>query len=820
MYMIKRKNIIGRTVFLCSLMYVASNTHGKNSELYLDSSQPIEKRVVDLLARMTLEEKVAQLQTIWHQGRELDKGFDAKKNTANGEFDASQAKRIMPLGIGQIARPSEFKDPLQTVKYTNAIQRWLINETRLGIPTIFHEEALHGHAAPQSTSFPQAIALASTWDDELIKEVYLASAKEVRARGGNQALTPILDVARDPRWGRIEETMGEDPYLIAQLGVAAVKGFQGDGDTIPQDRVIATLKHLTGHGQPSGGMNIAPAHIGERELREVFLYPFEAAVTLANVRSIMASYNEIDGIPSHANKMLLTDILRKEWGFNGLLVSDYNAIAELLTRHQLGGSKEDVAMMALNAGVDVEMPDPDVYPLLTSLVKQNRLDVKLIDISVTRILREKFNLGLFESPYTSEAGVNQFIGNDKHRALALKTAEKAMVLLKNDGTLPLNINDFKKIAVIGPHSDETLLGGYSDVPRQTVPILNGIREKLKGKAEVRFAKGARITQDIQDPTTLAIKASTYSKQRWEQNDASLAGQDDSQRLIDEAVKLTLDSDVAILVVGSNEATSREAWSEDHLGDRTSLNLLGSQEALIEAILATGKPTVLVMTNGRPLTLGKLYDKAPAIIEAWYLGQETGTAVANVLFGDVNPSGKLPLTFVRDVGQIPLYYNYRPSAKRGYLHGDTSAQFPFGHGLSYTSFKYSNLTIDDSKAQANGVIKARLSITNTGQYDGEEVVQFYVRDKFASVTRPVKQLKGFKRVALKTGESAKLEFSLPVNMLAFYDAQMQFIVEPGDIELMVGSSSKDIRQSLVFKVSGDTSVIHQEQKAYLSQVQIF
>ena len=781
------------------------------ASVYQDASLPTEQRVSDLLNQMTLQEKVAQLQTVWHEGREL-KG-------PNGALKTSKAEKILPLGIGHIARPSEDLSPEDTVKYTNAIQKWLIDNTRLSIPAIFHEEALHGHAASEATSFPQAIAMASTWDPQLIYDIYQASAQEVRARGGNQALTPILDVARDPRWGRIEETMGEDPYLIGELGVSAVKGFQGDEQNIPENRVMATLKHLAGHGQPTGGLNIAPAPIGERALREVFLFPFEAAVTLAHVGSVMASYNEIDGIPSHANKMLLTDILRDEWGFDGLLVSDYYAINELITRHGLAGTKENAAIMALNAGVDVEMPDREVFPLLEKLVNDKKVSIQKIDTAVTRILREKFKLGLFENPYTDENAVNAIVGSQAHRDLAQTTAEKAMVLLKNDGVLPLDKTKVKSVAVIGPHADETLLGGYSDIPRQTVTILDGLRNKLGKNARVEFSRGALITQDIEDPLPASVKAQSYSKVRWNKKSMKLADLSNAQALIDDAVALAKRSDVAVVVVGSNEGSSREAWAENHLGDRDSLHLLGKQHALVEAVLATGTPTVLILSNGRPLTLGNLYQDAPAIIEAWYLGQETGTALANVLFGDVNPSGKLPLTLPKTIGQLPVFYNHKPSAKRGYIFGDTAPAFAFGHGLSYTTFDYGDLSIDAANAEANGTVSVSFTLTNSGDVDGEEVAQLYIRDVFSSVTRPVKELKGFKRVALKAGESKKVTFELPINLLAFYDAQMRFVVEPGEIKLMIGSASDDVRLEDAFEITGEVSEIQQAQKAYLTNVSV-
>jgi beta-glucosidase len=392
-----------------------------------------------------------------------------------------------------------------------------------------------------------------------------------------------------------------------------------------------------------------------------------------------------------------------------------------------------------------------------------------------------------------------------------------MVLLKNDGVLPFNKTDIKQVAVIGPHADETLLGGYSDIPRQTVTILDGIRNKLGQSAKVEFSRGAVITEDIEDPSPASVKAQSYSKERWNKENMKLADQSNAQQLIDDAVALAKSSDIAVVVVGSNEGTSREAWAENHLGDRDSLDLLGSQHALVEAVLATGTPTVVILSNGRPLTLGNLYQDAPAIIEAWYLGQETGTAIANVLFGDVNPSGKLPLSLPKTVGQLPVFYNHKPSAKRGYIFADTAPAFAFGHGLSYTTFAYSDLTIDASNAQANGKVIASFTLTNDGKVDGEEVAQLYIRDVFSSVTRPVKELKGFKRVALKAGQSKRVTFTLPVNLLAFYNADMQFVVEPGAINLMIGSASDDIRLEESFDIVGQVSEITQQYKAYLTKV---
>ncbi|MFT7560152.1 MAG: beta-glucosidase [Flavobacteriales bacterium] len=814
--------VLASMVFFSPTVLADKKMTDLDKALYKDPKQNINTRIDDLLSRMSLEEKVAQMLTIWQKRQEIE--------SEEGAFVADKAEELMGMGIGQIARPSENKaaitpnkTPLQTVSFVNDSQRWLMENTRLAIPAIYHEEALHGHAARDSTSFPQAIALASSWDPALLKAVYTVAAQEVRKRGGTQALTPILDVARDPRWGRIEETMGEDPYLVAALNVEGIKGFQGDviGE-IPSDRVIATLKHLAGHGEPTGGLNTAPAPIGERTLREVFLFPFEAAIKLAGARSVMASYNEIDGVPSHASKLLLQDILRDEWKFDGVVVSDYFAISELISRHHLAETKAEAAVIALTAGVDVETPDGDAFPHLVKLVEDGDVDVALIDRAVKRILKEKFLLGLFENPYVDTANVDTFIGNDEHRKIALAAAEKSVVLLKNDKKLlPLNANNLKKVAIIGPHADEVLLGGYSDVPRQTVSVVEGFTRYLDGKAEVTFARGTRITIENGEAAHDSVAANTRSKERWNDDDVILAGAKDVKGLEKEAVKLAKKSDVAIVVVGDNEATSREAWAESHLGDRTSLGLMGEQQQLVEAILATGTPTIVILLNGRPLAISELAKTAPTIIEGWYLGQETGDALAKIVFGDVNPGGKLPLSIPRSVGHIPAYYNHKPSAKRGYAFDESDALFPFGFGLSYTEFEYSDLQVKNYTAQAGGRFEFSVVIQNTGKRAGDEVVQLYINDPIASLTRPVKELKGFKRVHLVPGEKKRITFSLQVNQLGFYDQAMRYVVEPGDIDLMLASSSQDVRlKQRVRIVNGDKSKEAVEvDKAFLSEVSV-
>lgn len=810
------------SIFLIACLVTPSvfaNESSIKDSVYKDPKQPIDKRVNDLLGRMTLEEKVAQLQSVWKGRQELE--------TDAGVFNPAKAKEILGNGVGHLVRPSENKEiktpnktPAQTVAFNNALQKWLIENTRLGIPALFHDEALHGHAGFYSTSFPQAIALGSSWDPALLYEVNRVIAQETRIRGVHQVLSPIMDVARDPRWGRIEETMGEDPYLIAELGVAQVKGLQGDdGKKIPSDRVIATLKHLAGHGEPSGGLNIGPTPVGERGLKEIFLPPFEAAVRVGGVRSVMASYNEVDGIPSHSNVELLDTILRKEWGFDGTIVSDYFAIEELMQRHHLTDSLGGAAELALTAGVDVETPNVNAYGELARLVKEKKISEQLIDRSVARVLRDKFMMGVFDNPYTKVEGVDEFVGNAEHRKLAQLAAEKSIVLLKNEKELlPLNKSAIKSIAVIGPHVDETLLGGYSDIPKQTVSVLQGIKNYLGSSAIVYHEKGTILTKNHWQAFADSIAANTLSKERWHTDEVVFPTAADTKGMIEKAVAAAKKSDVALVVVGDNEATSREAWAESHLGDRTSLDLLGEQQALVDAVLATGKPTIVLLIGGRPLSITKISQTAPAILQGWYLGQETGIAVARVLFGEVNPGGKLPVSVARSVGQLPVYYNHKPTAKRGYAFDTDEPLYPFGFGLSYTQFAYSNLQLSKKEISANQTLDITLTITNTGKRAGDEVVQLYVNDPIASVTQPVKSLRGFKRVSLMPGESKKVTFTLSANQLAFYDRQMKYVVEPGQIKLMLGSSSTDIRLQGQFDIKGKTVDVSRS-KVYLTPVRV-
>jgi len=745
---------------------------------YRNPKLSVERRVKDLLSRMTLREKVAQMLCIWQQ----------KSNTMvdeKGRFDLQKAKSHFKdrAGLGQVGRPSDAgggRNAREMAELTNEIQKFFIENTRLGIPVVFHEECLHGHAAIDGTSFPQPIGLGATFDPELVRRLFEMTAAEARARGTHQALTPVVDVAREPRWGRVEETYGEDPYLVSRMGIAAVQGFQGDATFQDKKHVIATLKHFAAHGQPESGTNCAPVNVSERILREVFLYPFKEALHKGGAISVMASYNEIDGVPSHANKWLLRDVLRKEWGFKGYVVSDYFAVRELNERPDLFGnySAEDraqAAALAVRAGVNIELPDPDCYPYLVELVRKGLVKERLIDELVTPMLAWKFRLGLFEDPYVDPAVAERIVGCEAHRELALQAARETITLLKNDGGLaPLDPRRIQTIAVIGPNADRRMLGGYSGVPKHCTTLLQGIQDRVGASIKVLYHEGCKIT----------IGGS------WQQDEVTPSDPTEDRKSIAEAVKVAEQADVVVLAIGDNEQTSREAWALNHLGDRASLDLVGRQDELIDAVAATGKPIVAVLFNGRPISIRNLAAKASAIFECWYLGQETGRAMAETLFGDINPGGKLPITIPRSVGHIPAYYNHKPAARRGYLFDDVTPLYAFGFGLSYTQFQFGKPRLKKSTVGKTESTAIRIDVTNTGARAGDEVVQMYIRDKVSSVTRPVKELKGFERVTLAPGETKTVSLEIAPEHLAFYNIDMEHVVEPGEFEIMIGNSSRD------------------------------
>src|SRR5215471_3430021 len=773
--------IRGSRISLCcsALVLLFSAAALAQTPAYRDARLPVEQRVADLLSRMTLEEKVAQLEGAWENAQ-----FHSDPKTvfidAKGAFLPENAAALIKNGLGEMSRPSENRGARAMAEFTNTMQRWVKENTRLGIPIIFHEECLHGHAALQGTSFPQPIGLASTWDPDLVRDVFTATAAEVRARGAQQCLTPVLDLAREPRWGRTEETYGEDPYLVSRIGVAAIKGFQGQGPFIDSSHVIATAKHFAVHGQPEGGTNVAPGNYSERVVREHFLKPFEAAVKEAHVQSVMASYNEVDGIPSHSNKHLLDDILRHEWGFNGILVSDYFAIAQLEDFHHVVASRPAAAKLALESGVDVELPFDDAYGSLIDEVRQGKTSEAYVDRAVSRVLRLKFLTGLFDNPFVDPNYAEKITNSPEHQQLALKAAHEAIILLKNQNhLLPLDKTKYKRIAVIGPNAADLHLGGYSGKPGRGVSVLQGIKDKVGKSSDVLYAEGCKITETFPD---------------WDADKVVLGDPALNATRIQEAVKVAQKADLVILALGGNEQTSREGWSPEHLGDRDSLHLLGNQDDLVRAILPLGKPVVVFLQHGRPNSINYIAEHVPAIVEGWYLGQEGGTAVADVLFGDYNPGGKLPITVPRSVGQLPDYYYQKPSAKRGYLGSTTQPLFPFGWGLSYSTFKYANLRTTPDSIGPEGSTKVLVDVTNTSSVAGDEVVQMYIRDEVSSVTRPIKELRGFRRITLKPGETTTVEFALGPNELSFLDREMRRVVEPGTFKIMVGGNSVDLTET--------------------------
>jgi beta-glucosidase len=732
---------------------------------YRDPNVAIEDRVGDLLARMTLEEKVHEVTGGWQTSVQI---IDPTRTYTNETARAA----LNPYADPDLVFPARKAAILR-----NGVQRYLREKTRLGIPALFMGEALHGFMEYGSTSFPQALGLASTWDPELVHQVFTAAGDEAGSAGVGQVFTPVLDVARDPRWGRTEETYGEDPFLAARMGVAAVTGLQGDSFLISRHHVLATAKHFAVHGQPEGGTNTAPGNYSERIIRENFLVPFQAAVEEARVGSVMASYNEIDGVPSHINHWLLDRVLRQEWGFRGYVTSDGSGLQMLSETHHVAANNAEAARLAIAAGVDYDLSDGSVYGTLLWQVRAGTVPEAELNQAVGRVLATKFRLGLFDNPYVDPDYAEKVTNSAEHRALALKAAQKAIVMLKNDkNLLPLDLSRLKSIAVIGPNADGIHLGGYSREPAHSVSILEGIRERVGSKATVVYAEGCKITDAKPD------------WHGWFANNVKLVDPATQQESVKAAAEIARKADVAILVVGENESTNREAWAEYHLGDRDSLDLLGAQNDLVKAVVGTGTPTVVLLINGRPLSINYIAEHVPAILEGWYLGQEGGIAAANVLFGDVNPGGKLPITFPHSVGDLPDFYNHKPSANRSYAFSTRKPLFAFGFGLSYTTFSFENLRVEPSQIVAGGTAKVSVDVTNTGSREGDEVPQLYIHQRIASVTRPVMQLKGFQRITLRPGEKKTVEFSITPDMLVMLNLDMHRVVEPGVFDLMVGPSS--------------------------------
>jgi beta-glucosidase len=744
----------------------------QQAPLYKDATQPVDARVEDLLQRMTLEEKVAQMEALFSVATNLDSlfgGGDAARYgspNARLSFGAVTGFGFLPGG-----------GPRQKAELANQLQLYFMEQSRLGIPVIITDEALHGHWAEGATNYPTPLALASTFDVDLVHQMFSEVGLEVGSQGTDLVLAPVLDLARDPRWGRTEETYGEDPYLASRMGVAAITGLQGENAPFTgRGHVAATTKHFAGHGAPEGGRNIGPSHMSEHELRDVHLRTFEAAVKEAGVTAVMPAYHEILGVPVHASPFMLTQVLRDEWGFKGIVVSDFFGIRNNWDTHLVAQDTAEAARLAATAGVDIDMPQLESYHYLVALVRSGRLDEAVIDRSVRRVLRTKINMGLFENPYVDPDEAERIVANPDHLATARRVGGEAITVLKNDGgLLPLDTAALRTIALIGPHADYAERGNYSATPASSITPLAALRGRLGSDARVLYAEGARLPK---------------SGAGFGFGPASLPDDTTSQRLIREAVDVASQADVVVLALGATARMMHEAWVGND-GDNSSLDLRAMQNELVDAVRETGKPVVVLLFSGSPLSFVHIDGTVPAIAYCWYLGQETGNAVADVLLGDVNPSGRLPVTIPRSTGQLPVFYNHKPSARRQpYIYEDSSPLYPFGYGLSYTTFRIDNVRLERSAIAATDSVRVFADVTNTGQRSGVQVVQLYIRQDFTIPTRPVKELKGFTRVSLQPGETKTVELLLTPDKLGHYGSDGRFVVEPGPFKVMVGSSSRD------------------------------
>lgn len=845
----------------------------QQSPKYKDSSAPLDQRVEDLLKRMTLEEKIAQLQC------------------SMGDIEKTGVPASGIGALGPILRDYSAKEG---AKKANRIQKLLIEKTRLGIPAIIHDEGLHGLFGKDAVSYPQSIALAASWNPTLVQNVTKSIALQTRSRGIHQVLSPVINIARDARWGRVEETYGEDPYLTSRIGVAYCKGLENEN-------VIATPKHFAAN-VGDGGRDSYPIHFNERLLREIYFPAFKACFQEGGARSVMSAYNAIDGTPCSSNKWLLTDVLRNEWKFNGFVVSDYGSVAGIKNMHKTAATDQEVGPLAIGAGLEMELPEIEFFgkPLLDAAAK-GMISQETIDEAVRRVLRIKFQLGLFEQPYVDAEKAQAEVDNPQHSALSVQAAREGIVLLKNDGVLPLK-KDIKNIAVIGALADSIVLGGYSGGTKKTMTLLQGIRSKVGTSCTVQYARGCEVRLAEMPPISeeylqpfgsqpgeRGLKGEYFANTRlsgspvmtridkqvnfnWSKGSpdpkipvdsfsvrwsgkmtAPKSGVIQITVSSDDGVRLYIDgkllisnwfnhaviTDMAALKVeagksydivmeyfeNKGDAVASLGWDfvtgpapsfrealemaqradvivyaagiiEGEAKDRSSLDLPGDQEKLINALAATGVPVVVVLINGSPVTMSKWITQAQAIVEAWYGGQEQGAAMAAVLFGDYSPGGKLPITFPAVLGQTPIYYNHKPSGRGGtYIDNNGKPLFPFGFGLSYSTFSYTNARLTKDKISAGEKTELRVDITNTGNYEGTEVVQLYLHDVVGSVARPVKELKNFSKVSLKSRESVTVAFAIGREELEFLDQRLQLVFEPGIVECMVGSSSADIRATL-------------------------
>ncbi|MCT4704065.1 glycoside hydrolase family 3 C-terminal domain-containing protein [Enterobacteriaceae bacterium H20N1] len=776
------------------------------SAIYKDPHRPVNERVADLLSRMTPEEKFAQMHAYWlilsGDGNHRER-TDLSDEFAGVAEQADLAERLK-LGIGQITRPlgTHIVEAKEGVRAANRLQKTLVEETRLGIPALFHEECLVGLLCKDATLFPSSLNYGSTWDPELIERAAAAIGNEARSTGCHQGLAPVLDVSRDVRWGRTEETFGEDPWLVGMMATHYVKGLQGKNRDL-----LATLKHYVGHSFSEGARNHAPVHLGFCELNDTFLLPFEMAVKLANAGSVMPAYHDIDNQPGHSDEFLLTTVLREQWGFDGLIVADYGGVSLLHQHHGVSHDAAESAALAFNAGLDVELPKDDCARHLAQAVERGLITMEKIDEIVARVLKEKFRLGLFEHPYADENKIE--LQSESTVRIAREVATRSITLLENDGTLPLKGKP--RVAVIGPTADDplALLSGYSfpvhliisDMLEQTSQVvtpLEALREQL-GSDNVRYAKGCHIIEKRM--AGAPVFPGDSGGKPMQQSPVSF-----DTSLIPEALQIAEQSDVVVLCVG-DLAGLFQSGTVGEGSDTDNLMLPGVQQQLLEELLATGKPVVVVMTGGRPYNLGGQEDKVAALLMAWAPGQEGGHAIADVLTGQAEPEGRLVVSVPKSAGAMPYYYNHKLKSGGTPFAFHFGSRYPFGYGKTWTTFEYGTLKLATATVEnQGGEVSASISVTNNGSAAGSEVVQLYIHDKVASMVRPVQELKAFQRVHLKPGETAVLTFTVPTDMLNFTRRDGQRVVEPGEFEVQIGASSGDIRSRGIVTVKGDTRII--------------
>ncbi|CAG9204889.1 Beta-glucosidase [Paraburkholderia tropica] len=780
--------------------------HQSEVPVYRRAHAPTEARVADLLARMTIDEKIAQLHAVWLKlrahGRHEWRTEDFAQRDTGVPLDT-----LLRHGLGQVTRPlgTHTVDPQEGVEAFNALQRQMIEQTRLGIPVMAHEECLVGLMIKDATLFPSPLNYAATWNPALVGRVGEVIGEQARSIGCHQGLAPVLDVSRDPRWGRTEETFGEDPYLVGVMACHYVQGLQGE-----KRDVLATLKHFVAHSASEGARNHAPVHVGPRELNDTFLLPFEMAVKLAHAGSIMPAYHDIDGVPCHANRDLLQGVLRDKWGFDGLIVADYAAVNLLYTHHGIARDAADAAAQSFNAGLDIELPGHECALHLKDALARGEISEATIDAAVKRVLRVKFDIGLFEQPYADVSRVN--VRSEAASDVAYDVALESVVLLRNDGVLPLANDGTQNVAVIGPTADDplALLAGYSfpvhlinsgeSAHSSMTTPLHALRDVL-GEARVSYAPGCAIIEERRAGAPVFPGDVSLDTREVGTRDALIST--DTSRIA-AAVEAARAADVAIVFVG-DLAGLFQSGTVGEGSDTDSLALPGVQQALLDAVLATGTPTVVVMTGGRPYNLGGQEERVAAQVMAFAPGEKGGEALAALLTGRENFSARLPLSVATSAGAVPYVYNHRLKSAGTPVAWHFGSRYPFGFGLGYTRFAYEALELAASDAPIeNGTFELAFTVKNIGARDGVEVVQIYLRDKLASSARPVRELKAFSRVTVAAGGAARVQVRLPVDMLNFTDGRGERIVEPGDFDLMIGSSSRDIHLQATLTVTGDAT----------------